>query len=864
MSKVVKRGETTELKEDLQSYGWEQQRNALRKVIAIMTVGRDVSNLFSDVAKLFSSQHLDTKKLVYLYIIANAKLQQDKAALLAGNFVKDAQHENPIIRGLAIRSMSAVQVEKMTDHITSTLRQALKDSDPYVRRCAATAVAKVFAINRQRMEDGGFIENLAELLSDSNPTVIAAAVCALHEIQISQGDRREHQLGSIMKNLSVSDLLQTLSDTQGCNEWGQVYVLECLAQYQAETQDKADLICSRVLPKLQHGNAAVVLTTVRIVMNYIERWGKGGGKEIESRVQAIAPPLVSLVSGGTDFEIRYVALRNISLILQRFPELLSSQVRVFFVKYNDPIYIKLEKLDIMLQLVNASNVRGILNEFAEYAQEVDVEFVRRAVRAIGVTAIKIESAAEDCAAQLSQLIKTRVNYVVQESIIVVRDVFRKYPGRYEGLIGVLCESLETLDEPDAKAAMIWIIGEYAEKIENADELLDDFLDSFAEEAVDVQLQILTAIVKLFLKRPDATQELLQKVLQTVSESDIPDLRDRGYVYWRLLSLNPTAASSVVLGEKETIDEGKGSILDSKIVSAVLPHVGSLASVYHKPPETFVLNYHGGKADLNDVDDDKESLEEEVIEVEVDESLPQFQRQAYYGEQQSEPFSVWFPANNNNGVALNGRFVTVREHGLVLDIQITNNNQLPASDLKLQVNVNSFGLTLTNLLTVPAPLAPGETFEQQIGCSLNPTAMDGKNVYSLDVAFATNFGVSFSTIQFNISMAFYTNSPLGKDEFLNLWKSITNETQFAISGLTQQTLDALLQANRFCFVAKRSENNSTTGSVQDHLYYSLSTVMDYIIGIEVAFDSLSPSQCMVCVFFFFFFFFFFLTRQPNQI
>eukprot|EP01060_Flectonema_neradi_P004475 TRINITY_DN12890_c2_g1_i1.p1 TRINITY_DN12890_c2_g1~~TRINITY_DN12890_c2_g1_i1.p1 ORF type:complete len:880 (+),score=203.59 TRINITY_DN12890_c2_g1_i1:377-2641(+) len=732
----------------------------------------------------------------------------------------------------------------MTDHITSALRQALKDSDPYVRRCAATAVAKVFAINRQRMEDGGFTENLAELLSDSNPTVIAAAVCALHEIQILQGDRPGYQLQSIMKNISVSDLLQTLSDTQGCNEWGQVYVLECLAQNPAETQDKADLICSKVLPKLQHGNAAVVLTTVRIVMNYIERWGKGGGKEIEARVQAIAPPLVSLVSGGTDFEIRYVALRNISLILQRFPDLLTNQVRVFFVKYNDPIYIKLEKLDIMLQLVNASNVRGILNEFSEYAQEVDVEFVRKAVRAIGVTAIKIESAAEDCAAQLSQLIKTRVNYVVQESIIVVRDVFRKYPGRYEGLIGVLCESLETLDEPDAKAAMIWIIGEYAEKIENADELLDDFLDSFAEESVDVQLQILTAIVKLFLKRPDATQELLQKVLQTVSESDIPDLRDRGYVYWRLLSLNPTAASTVVLSEKETIDEGKGSSLDPKIVSAVLPHIGSLSSVYQKPPEAFVQNYHGKTNIHDDDDDDRGSIEEEIIEVDNDESLPQFQRQTYYGEQ--EPRSVWFPASSSNGVSVNGRFVAMPGHGLILDLQIVNENQLPASDFKLQVNVNSFGLTLTNLLTLSHPLASGETFEQQIRCVLNPTAIDGKNVYSIDIAFATNFGVSFATVPFNISQAFYPNCPLGKDEFLNLWRSIQNETQFAISGLDQQALDSMLQANRFCFVAKRSEDNATTGSTQDHLYYSLSTVLDYVICVEVAFDSSSPSQCMVSI------------------
>jgi vesicle coat complex subunit len=37
-----------------------------------------------------------------------------------------------------------------------------------------------------------------------------------------------------------------------------------------------------------------------------------------------------------------------------------------------------------------------------------------------------------------------------------------------------------------------------------------------------------------------------------SNSDNPDLRDRGFVYWRLLATNPEAAKAVVLSEKPTI------------------------------------------------------------------------------------------------------------------------------------------------------------------------------------------------------------------------------------------------------------------------------------------------------------------------
>jgi AP-1 complex subunit beta-1 len=121
----------------------------------------------------------------------------------------------------------------------------------------------------------------------------------------------------------------------------------------------------------------------------------------------------------------------------------------------------MEKLEIMIMLVNERTIEQVLMELKEYATEVDVEFVRKAVRAIGRCAIKLDRAAEKCIKVLLELIQTKVNYVVQEAIIVIKDIFRKYPNRYESIISTLCENLDTLDDPEAKASMIWIIGEYA-------------------------------------------------------------------------------------------------------------------------------------------------------------------------------------------------------------------------------------------------------------------------------------------------------------------------------------------------------------------------------------------------------------------
>lgn len=191
--------------------------------------------------------------------------------------------------------------------------------------------------------------------------------------------------------------------------------------------------------------------------------------------------------------MQYVALRNIDLLLQKQPDILSKEMRVFFCKYNDPPYLKLQKIEIMVRIANERNSEQLLNELKEYAMEVDMDFVRRAVRAIGQVAIKIESATEKCVNTLLDLIATKVHYVVQEAIVVIKDIFRKYPG-YEGIIPTLCQCIDELDEPNARSAIIWIVGEYAEKISNAGDVLASFVEGFNEEFTQVSMRFDFAIL----------------------------------------------------------------------------------------------------------------------------------------------------------------------------------------------------------------------------------------------------------------------------------------------------------------------------------------------------------------------------------
>lgn len=65
-------------------------------------------------------------------------------------------------------------------------------------------------------------------------------------------------------------------------------------------------------------------------------------------------------------EVQWVALRNINLLLQKRADILQNEMRVFFCKYNDPAYVNIEKLDIMVRLAGEKNVDALLSELKEY------------------------------------------------------------------------------------------------------------------------------------------------------------------------------------------------------------------------------------------------------------------------------------------------------------------------------------------------------------------------------------------------------------------------------------------------------------------------------------------------------------------
>ena len=91
-------------------------------------------------------------------------------------------------------------------------------------------------------------------------------------------------------------------------------------------------------------------------------------------------------------------------------------------------------------------------------------------------------------------------------------------------------------------------------------------------------------MKLYLNLCDPAENLVQEVLRCATEDcDNPDLRSRGYIYWRMLSEDPNQAKMIITSERPQLADD-GNLIDVQLRDKLIQEISMLASVYYKTPD----------------------------------------------------------------------------------------------------------------------------------------------------------------------------------------------------------------------------------------------------------------------------------------
>ncbi|EPS72403.1 hypothetical protein M569_02352, partial [Genlisea aurea] len=569
----------------------DTKRELFKKVISYMTIGIDVSSLFSEMVMCSATSDIVLKKMCYLYVGNYAKHNPDLALLTINFLQRDCKDEDPMIRGLALRSLCSLGVANLVEYLVGSLGNGLNDANGYVRMVAAVGVLKLYHISGSTCLDADFPALLKHLmLKDKDAQVVANCLTSLHEIWSleavnSEEMAREREALQSKPHLSHN----SLHSLKEFNEWAQCIVLELVvSKYVPADSDEIFDMMNLLEDRLQHANGAVVLATIKVFL-HITLSMTDVHQQVYERIKA---PLLTLASSGSP-EQSYAVLAHLHLLVMRAPYIFSSDYKHFYCQYNEPFYVKKLKLEMLTAVANESNTYEIVTELCEYAANVDVPMARESIRAVGKIALQ-QYDVNAIVDRLLQFLEMEKEHVTAETLVLVKDLLRKYPQWSHDCIAVVGNiSSKNVQEPKAKAALIWMLGEYAQDMQDSPYILESLIENWDEElSTEVRLHLLTAAIRCFLRRPPETQKALGAALAAGVSDFHQDVRDRALFYYRLLKHDIGIAERIVDPPKQAVSvfadtqssEGKDRIFDE---------FNSLSVVYQKPSYLFTDKEHRG-------------------------------------------------------------------------------------------------------------------------------------------------------------------------------------------------------------------------------------------------------------------------------
>jgi vesicle coat complex subunit len=554
-----------------------------------MTIGIDVSSVFSEMVMCSATSDIVLKKMCYLYVGNYAKYNPDLALLTINFLQRDCKDEDPMIRGLALRSLCTLRVANLVEYLVGPLGSGLKDGNSYVRMVAAIGVLKLYHISVSTCMDAEFPEMLKHLmLHDPDAQVVANCLCSLQEIwtlEASTSDEASREKEALLSKPIIYYLLNRIKQF---NEWAQCIVLELVSKYVPPDSNEIFDIMNLLEDRLQHANGAVVLATIKLFLQLTLSM-TDVHQQVYERIKA---PLLTQVSSGSS-EQSYAILSHLHLLVMRAPMLFSSDYKHFYCQYNEPFYVKKLKLEMLTAVANESNTYEIVTELCEYAANVDIPMARESIRAVGKIALQ-QYDVNAIVDRLLQFLEMEKDYVTAETLVLVKDLLRKYPQWSHDCIAVVGSiSSQNIQEPKAKAALIWMLGEYAQDMQDAPYILETLIDTWEDEpSSEVRLHLLTAVMKCFLRRPPETQKALGSALSFGIADFHQDVHDKALFYYRLLQHNVLVAERVVNPPKQAVSVFADT-QSHEMKDRIFDEFNSLSVVYQKPSYMFTDKEHRG-------------------------------------------------------------------------------------------------------------------------------------------------------------------------------------------------------------------------------------------------------------------------------
>jgi vesicle coat complex subunit len=532
--------------------------------------------LFAEMILATARETIVLKKIGYLYIARYAETQPELALLAVNTLRKDSADSDPMIRGLALRTLSSLRVANLTEYLKDPIQKCLADASPYVRKVACVCCLKLYHLDPHMAKALDVVAKLFKMLTDKDPLVVSNSLVALQEILKAEGGLR------VPKPLVVM-LLKRFRDF---NEWSHALIIELICAYQPESEADIFEIMNFLDHKLRHSNTAVVLSTAKLFLT-LTQTKPAIYRQVFERLRS---PMVTSMTGcsGPQANIAFTALQHIQLMIHKVPGLFDSEFRAFFPRVHDPEYLKLLKIKVLPTVTCAANLPDVIEDLSSWVFDSKRSISRAAIFSVAAIAKVQPDSAQTVIQRLIKFISFNLDTVTADTLQASVDVLRRFPQLAEPYLAVIPQVMQSMpSDSSARAALLWVLGQFGDRIEDAPYMMEELVEDYDELTPTVKLELLSSAVALFFKRPAETRPCLGKLFAAATiDGDNVDVHDRALFYYRLLQNNISLARSVVAPFTSSVSSSE----DTEMRELLFGEYGTLSVLYQKPSVMFIKSF----------------------------------------------------------------------------------------------------------------------------------------------------------------------------------------------------------------------------------------------------------------------------------
>ncbi|KAL0216085.1 hypothetical protein P9112_008269 [Eukaryota sp. TZLM1-RC] len=558
MSVENRKNEVTELRNLLDSPSVESDSKkrveALKRVIEAMTLGIDLSPLFSKLIMMASSRDPVEKKLVYLYLCNYAESSPDLAMLVVNTLLKDCSDGDPATRGFALRQLCNLRASTVIEYIHDPIKTGLTDRSSYVRRTAVLGTLRLFKSHAQNFDHVTFVPALFSRLSDADPQVQVNAVIVLSEI---------YQSWNKPLPLPRNCIVGLLNNITNLPCFLQAIVLELTSLIQPKDDEELFALLNIVDSCLDnYENCAVLLAAAHVMIQLT----RNRSDLIDDVISRVSEPLLHIINDVDKPEMSIIALSHVKSLVNLSSTFSTIPVlKHFLLRRFDSLCAAKLKVKILAQAALRSDdisvVEWTLEELGALLYHPETEIATSAVQSINLIGCRrdelrhrgirlfAELLGDSTALANSTLSLEPIHFsccVALRQLVSITDLDSDNQGFIVSLVCRLLsfnggslfikENNKNELRSEAFIAFIWLLGHFAELIPESAYLLEQFATPFVFNSLNFisQYQLINSTISVFLKHKARCAPVIKAIFSLGNTSTFSSIRTRVGVFSRLI------------------------------------------------------------------------------------------------------------------------------------------------------------------------------------------------------------------------------------------------------------------------------------------------------------------------------------------